>query len=156
MYYLERGEDGKGDVFFPTQIIVTGELDKAKHSTLRVLTNNADEADIRLFLEEALSEDGKEDRNNVDAVLQVSVSANAELYERIRRDDRMCQALRELMKDEIREELDKAERQGGISCAVAIYRDELGMDDQTIISRIIPRFNLTREQAKAYVIPQGM
>lgn len=92
----------------------------------------------------------------VDAVLQVSVSANAELYERIRRDDRMCQALRELMKDEIREELDKAERQGGISCAVAIYRDELGMDDQTIISRIIPRFNLTREQAKAYVIPQGM
>lgn len=160
VYYLERGDDGKGDVLFPTQNIVTGELDKAKHSTLRVLAKNASEDDVRLFLEEALNEDGKEDRENVDAVLQVSVSANTELYEQIRRDDRMCQALRELMKDE----LDQAERQGrqkgrlegAISGAVAIYRDELGLDNQSIISRIASRFNLSDEQARAYVIPQGM
>ena len=47
-----------------------------------------------------MSEPG--DRNNVDAVLQVSVSANKEIYEAIRRCDKvMCEALRELMKDDL-------------------------------------------------------
>ncbi len=76
----------------------------------------------------------------------------------------MCQALRELMKDEIRDELDKAQRQGRregrregvISGAVTIYRDEMGLDDQSIIGRIVSRFNLTQEQARAYVLPRGM
>ena len=92
----------------------------------------------------------------VDAVLQVSVSANTELYEQIRRDDRMCQALRELMKDELDQAERQGRREGTISGAVTIYRDEMGMDDQTIISRIISRFNLTLEQARNYVVPQGM
>jgi hypothetical protein len=34
----------------------------------------------------------------------LSVSANRELYEEVRRDEKMCQALKELMKDEIAEE----------------------------------------------------
>ncbi|MCI9633705.1 hypothetical protein FMM80_27645 [Schaedlerella arabinosiphila] len=47
-----------------------------------------------------MSEPG--DRNNVDAVLQVSVSANKEIYEAIRRCDKvMCEALRELMKEDL-------------------------------------------------------
>ena len=42
---------------------------------------------------------------NIDAVLQVSVSANKKLYEDIKRRDKdMCQALKDLMKDEIAEE----------------------------------------------------
>ncbi len=41
---------------------------------------------------------------NIDAILQVSVFENRELYEEIRRDQDICQALRELMKDEIAEE----------------------------------------------------
>ncbi len=44
------------------------------------------------------------DLQNIDAILQVSVFENRELYEEIRRDQDMCQALRELMKDEIAEE----------------------------------------------------
>ncbi|MCI9142617.1 MAG: hypothetical protein HFH87_08355 [Lachnospiraceae bacterium] len=43
------------------------------------------------------------DRNNADVVLQVSISANEDLYEKIRRDSGMCEALRRLMKDEIAE-----------------------------------------------------
>ena len=38
-----------------------------------------------------------------------NVSANKELYEEIRRDSGMCQALRELMKDEIDKEIEGAE-----------------------------------------------
>ena len=162
VYYLNRGPGGRGDVLFPTQIIVTGELDRKKHSTLRVLTRNAEEADVRLFLAEALSQSEKDSKENVDAVLQVSVSANMELFERIRRDDGMCQAMRELMKDEFqrvesvaerRGEL-RGERRGSIHSAVAIYRDELGLDDQAIIGRISSRFHLTGEQARAYVLPR--
>ena len=41
------------------------------------------------------------DRQNVKAVLQVSVKANDELYREIRRDANMCDALRELMKDDL-------------------------------------------------------
>lgn len=46
-----------------------------------------------------------------DAVLQVSVSANQELYEEIRRNSVMCEALRELMKDEIKGAVEEATRE---------------------------------------------
>ena len=68
----------------------------------------------------------------------------------------MCQALRELMKDELDQAERHGRREGTISGAVTIYRDEMGMDDQTIISRIISRFHLTPDQARNYVLPQGM
>ncbi|MBR4343614.1 MAG: hypothetical protein IKP88_13085 [Lachnospiraceae bacterium] len=48
--------------------------------------------------------------HNADAVLQVSVSANNNVYQIIkRRDPLMCEALRELMKEEIDEEIDKTQ-----------------------------------------------
>ena len=87
---------------FDTQIVVTKQLDKENHRTLRVLSKRVKEEDVRAFVEKAaqISEPG--DRNNVDAVLQVSVSANKEIYEAIRRCDKvMCEALRELMKEDL-------------------------------------------------------
>ena len=154
IYYLHRGPDGRGDVLFPAQIVVTGELDKNNHSSLRVLTREAAEEDVRLFLAEALSEPEKDDRENVDAILQVSVSANMELFERMRRDDKMCQALKELLKDEIVRDVAEGERKGAITGTVAVYRDEMGLDTQTIVEKISAKFNLSAEQATAYVVPQ--
>ena len=103
IYYIS----GK-QTLFDTQIVVTKQLDKETHRTLRVLSKNVREEDVRAFVKRAakISESG--DRNNVDAVLQVSVSANKELYEAIRRCDKvMCEALRELMK----EDFEKQERE---------------------------------------------
>ena len=40
-------------------------------------------------------------RDSVDAVLQVSLTANMEMYERLREDADMCEALRELFKDDL-------------------------------------------------------
>lgn len=97
IYYIS----GK-QALFDTQIVVTKQLDKETHRTLRVLSKHVREEDIRAFVERAakISEPG--DRNNVDAVLQVSVSANKEIYEAIRRCDKvMCEALRELMKEDL-------------------------------------------------------
>ena len=88
--------------------MVTKQLDNETHRTLRVLSKHATEEDVRAFIKNAakISEPG--DRDNVDAVLQVSVSANKEIYEAIRRCDKvMCEALRELMK----EDFEKQERE---------------------------------------------
>ena len=80
------------------------ELDSDKHASLKILSKNAREQDVRRFLEEAKLAKEPGALQNINAVLQVSVSANKDLYEEVRRDENMCQALRELMKDEIAEE----------------------------------------------------
>lgn len=98
----------RGNVLFDTQIVVTGRLRQEAHSSLRILSKNAREEDVKAFLAKAqyLTEPG--DRNNVNAILQVSILANSGLYQGIRREYRMsCEALRELMKDDIAEEVAK-------------------------------------------------
>ena len=83
---------------------MTKQLEKETHRTLRVMSKHVQEEDVRAFVEKAgkMTEPG--DRNNIDAVLQVSVSANREIYEAIRRCDKiMCDALRELMKEDFEE-----------------------------------------------------
>lgn len=68
---------------------------------MRILSKHVNEDDVRAFIEDAAQMSESGDRNNVDAVLQVSVSANKDIYEAIRRCDKaMCDALRELMKED--------------------------------------------------------
>ena len=91
--------------------MVTGQLSRETHSSLRILSRNAEAEDVRAFLAgvERLTRPG--DRHNADAVLQASIFANKSLYNRIRRESGMCEALRELMKDEI----DAAVEEGMVS-----------------------------------------
>jgi sugar-specific transcriptional regulator TrmB len=97
----------KGVIVFDTQIIVTRELDKKTHSSLRILSKNAQEEDARRFLEETESFNTQGDKDNAESILQVSVSANKELYKKLKEFD-MCQALQELMKDEIDEKINES------------------------------------------------
>lgn len=99
IYYLS------GNTIFDTQIIVTKDLDGEKHASLKILSKNAQEIDIHRFIEDAKFAEEPGDLQNIDAILQVSVSANKDLYEEVRRDEKMCQALKDLMKDEIAEEI---------------------------------------------------
>ena len=93
-----------GVVNIPTQVIVTKELDKAQHASLRVLTKRALPEDVITFLQMVGGFTEPGDKQNADAVLQLSVSANRQIYEDLkRRDPAMCEALRELMKEEIEE-----------------------------------------------------
>lgn len=115
-YEIEEKYSGiyyvKNKLPFSVQIVVTSRLDGERHSSLRVLSNRAAREDVERFLEEAQKITSPRERNNIDAVLQVSVNANFELYQDIRRDSGMCEALRELMKDEIEIELKKSAEQG--------------------------------------------
>ena len=108
----------KGAILFQVQIIVTKNLDRKKHAGLKIVTSNADEQDVRQFLTDMIGIDEQGDLNNIDAILQVSVSANSEIYEKIGRDATMCQALRELMKDEIDKEIEETRNDTTINTTI--------------------------------------
>lgn len=91
-------------LLFPIQIVVMKQLGQKNHSSLRILTTKADIKDIRRFLSEAELLQGKRERSNIDAVLQASVRANEAVYEEVRSEQYMCEALKELMKDEFEKE----------------------------------------------------
>lgn len=95
IYYIS------GRLLFDTQVVVTSQLEGKNHSAFRILSAHAKEEDVRSFIEKARGYTEPGDRDNVDAVLQVSIAANAELYEDIRRDSEMCEALESLMQDVI-------------------------------------------------------
>ena len=55
----------------------------------------------------------KQDLDNINAILQVSYEANKEIYEQIREEDfAMCEALRDLFKDELQEQYEAGMSQG--------------------------------------------
>lgn len=96
----------------PAQIIVTQELEPGEHRSLKILSNHAKKEDVEEFLRKAEGMNTPRDRQNVEAVLQVSVRANDELYREIRRDANMCDALRELMKDDLEDARKMGEAKG--------------------------------------------
>lgn len=73
---------------------------------LRVLSDDVSKDDVVRFLNESRNAVTSGDRNNMDAVLQASVTANFDLYEEVRKEAIMCQALEDLMKDVIDERID--------------------------------------------------
>ena len=146
----------KGIINIPLQIVVTGEIREKGFYALKILTQNATEEDVRAFLSEAGVEGLiKGDRENIDAVLQVSVSANYGLYERIRREKTMCEALRELMKDEMQEELQRELERGmekGLEKGKVTARFEDGMP----LDKIAEKSNIPIEVFNRILKDAGM
>lgn len=117
---------------FPAQIIVTQELEPGEHRSLRILSNHAKKEDVEEFLRKAEGMNTPRDRQNVEAVLQVSVKANDELYREIRRDANMCDALRELMKDDLEDARKLGESEG--EAKIIINMNRSGMSPENIAS----------------------
>ena len=131
--------------------MVTGRLGHGTHRALKILSRNAVEEDVWAFAEEAsqLTEPG--DRGNVDAVMQASVAANRALYERIRRcSPFMCEALRDLFKDEIESEIAEREQIAAQKAA----RKAVQKTQQKTIKNLMETMKWTAEQAmEAMKIP---
>ena len=146
IYYLKN-------FFIPTQIVVTKELSSGLHNSFRVLSRNVDEKDIETFLKDAEGYIGKSEKSDADAVLQVSMSANYELYEKVRRDNTMCEALRRLMKDEIEEALDAAKQEGSAEGHIQAQREtsialaKMGMAVENIATAV----NASIEQVQSWI-----
>ncbi len=105
IYYIS------GNIMFPIQIVVSSKLETTEHLSLKVLSPDVDKNCAKAFVEKMSRLESQGDRENIDAVLQISVAANQGLYDEIKEEHKMCEALRELMKDEIEEEKSKARLQ---------------------------------------------
>ena len=117
---------------FSTRVVVTQELEPGEHRSLRILSNHAKKEDVEEFLRKAEGMNTPRDRQNVEAVLQVSVRANDELYREIRRDANMCDALRELMKDDLEDARKLGESEG--EAKIIINMNHSGMTPENIAS----------------------
>lgn len=106
IYYIEG-------LMIPIQIIATRELRTKIHPSLKILTENLERDDLCDFMECVNSFTEPGEKRNADAVLQVSISANQEKYDQIRRSDSaMCDALKELFKDELEESYENGKLEG--------------------------------------------
>lgn len=141
IYYI------KGPVLFDTQIIVTNRLDPKTHRGLRVLSANAHREDVETFVENAEKLTDPGDRNNIEAVLQVSVAANQQLYNEIRRDWIMWDVLKELMREEIEEE----KRNAVESAIQKTARETERSTSVGIIKNLMANLKLTADQAMSAI-----
>ena len=92
----------RGSCLFPTQIVISHELDPKLHSALRIMSKDARREDVEEFAKLTADFRNQADMDRADSVLQVSISANRALYRRIYKEDTaMCEALLEIMKDDI-------------------------------------------------------
>jgi len=90
---------GRADI--PVQMIVTQLLDSERYPQLKVLSTRVTRQDAHNFITMAAGLKEKGDRDDADAIMQLVLIKNLELFESLRGDPTMCEALMELMKDEI-------------------------------------------------------
>ncbi len=156
-------------VLFPTQIIVTKELNPKEHVWLKALSGQMEKQQMRELLEKIEKLDLKFDRELADSVLQVSVSANKQVVEELRGDENMCQALLEIMEPEINKikaevtkevtrevtkevtrEVTKEVTSKGIRNIVTVLRD-CGQGNAEIIRAIVKVYGISQDEAADYL-----
>ena len=169
-YLIEERYEGiyyvTGKLPFPMQIIVLSRLNRLVHSSLRILSGNVDTEDIKIFLKQAEQTTNLRERNNIDAVLQASVSANYEAYQEVRRDAGMCEALRQLMKEEIEQSINQGIEEGkakgraegkaegkaeGRAEEIVETGYEFGLSERDILERLQKKLNISLQKAQEYL-----
>lgn len=140
-------------VLFPTQIIVTKELNKGNHTWLTALSAGMKKQDMCELLQKIEGLTQKLDRELADSVLEVSIRANRQIIEELRGDESMCQALLEIMGPEIDKivemRLDEKRRED-ILRAIIGYRD-LGADAEKIKEILMRDYGLTCKETESYL-----
>ena len=88
---------------FAMQIVVIRELDFDKHMWLVALSGRLPKEQVRKILKRASELTDPQEKELVDSVMQVCLAANRKTVEELKReeDDRMCQALLEIMEPEL-------------------------------------------------------
>ncbi|MCI8615809.1 hypothetical protein [Parablautia intestinalis] len=148
IYYIE------GNVLFPTQIVVTKELEEESHIWLGALTERMKKQSMVRLLESVDRLTEKADKEFADSVLEVSIGANKQVIEELIGDGDMCQALMEIMEPQLllREKKGREEgrEEGRIEGTVDTLR-EFGYGDLEIKNIIMQRYGLSMEQAGEYL-----
>ena len=134
-------------VLFPTQIIVTKELDGPEHTWLKSLSGRLKKQELKDLLKriDGLTHDF--DRRLADAVLEVSVRANQEIVEELKGDASMYQALLEIMEPEINKITENAVIKADMETAKNMLKS--GDFSPEEIRKYIPRLSI--EEIKSLV-----
>ena len=143
IYYIE------GIKWFPTQIVVTSELDGDVHGWLKALSGNMKKDDFLILLDKRNHMAEKGDRELADSVLEVSFSANKEIVDELIGDENMYEVLMEIMEPQIKLR-EKAGLKKGLQGAVDLLRDA-GQADDKIKAAIMNKYNLTENEAEEYI-----
>lgn len=93
IYYTKYGD-------FDIQIIVGNELGDS-HIWLTSLTENLSKGNAKKLLRKVSMLKEKGQRDLADSVLQVTVNKNRSVFNNVKEDEPMCEALKELMKPEL-------------------------------------------------------
>ncbi|MCH5248530.1 MAG: hypothetical protein J1E98_01290 [Lachnospiraceae bacterium] len=151
IYYID------GNVLFPTQIVVTKELDKSAHIWLGALSNKLKKQNMLELLENIKRLTGKIDKELADSVLEVSVGANKQVIEELIGDDNMYQSLMEIMEPKLlireKEAIKEGIKEGlkkGIRVTVDILRD-MGRQDDEIKTILTEKYEISAEEATEYL-----
>ncbi len=140
-------------VLFPTQIIVTRELNGEAHIWLKALSGEMHKEQMRKLLEKIEKLKMGFDRELADSVLQVSIGANKQVVEELRGDENMCQALLEIMEPEInkiKENVKEEVTREGIRSLVTFLRDS-GQGDIEIKNAVVKVYNVSVTEAESYL-----
>jgi len=147
----------KGSVLFPTQIIVTKELNPQEHIWLTSLSDGMQKQQLKDLLAKVESFHTKLDRELADAVLGVAIRANWQTAQELRGDGNMCEALMELMepeinkiKENVREETTQQVTQQAIKNAIAALKD-YGHTKEAIRSILVRMYSITQSEAEKYL-----
>lgn len=147
IYYIEE------NVLFPTQIVVTKELEQESHIWLKALSERLEKEDIRNLLEGVNRLTEKIDKELADSVLEVSIGANKQVIEELIGDDSMCQALMEIMEPVIQlrdqENIEKGLKKG-IQVTIDTLR-EFGHGDAEIKTAIMKKYDISEEEVDGYL-----
>lgn len=142
---------------FPTQVIVTKELDREQHTWLRSLSDKMEAVDMRRLLRNASRLQEKLDRAFADSVLEVCLRANRQVVERLKGDDTMSGEALEILEPlvepiiaEREKEVRKEAKEEGIRDTVILLRG-LGHSDGTIKSAIMKQYQLSEEEVNEYM-----
>lgn len=147
IYYVKSG------VLFPTQIIVTKELNPQEHMWLTALSDGMQKQQLKDLLVKVESFHTKLDRELADAVLGVAIKANWQMAQELRGDGNMCEALMELMEPEInkiKESVREETTQQGIKNAIVALKTS-GHTNDAIRSFLVMAYGITQSEAEKYL-----
>ncbi|MCM1241833.1 MAG: hypothetical protein NC314_03265 [Roseburia sp.] len=149
IYYIEE------NVLFPTQIVVTKELEQDNHIWLKALSERLEKDDIKNLLVGVNKLTEKMDKEFADSVLEVSIGANKQIIEEMMGDDSVCQALMEIMEPVIQlrdQENIKKGLKKGMQMTIDTLR-EFGHEDSEIKTAIMKKYDISAEEIDGYFIP---
>ena len=141
-----------GMFYIPIRIIVTSRLSD-EYVALKILAKNIKKESVEKFLRNITEFDDKDDRENIESVLEISTSANKDVYSELKEANDMGAALRELMKDEIDHGIAMGREEGreeGIRGIIALCK-KVGGGELDVIESVVATMGLSSSEAEALV-----